>query len=218
MNELNTEDLFEELDAAFEKSDIKQLAEMNRCEWNYSLTSTPLYQNSLLLIGFNPGAAKDYPYSKQSSLPEENFLLQDLGSFRRIVPFLKMYYPDETIAKIVQINYCLFRSSKESEISPKDKMLCEPIFFKLLSLLKPKQVISFSASLRQHFLNHKELFAVTFDNQILSNKGMINTTVGELKINSGKIPIGFLPHPNYPLIKSARETAWGIVMEKINSL
>ena len=218
MNELHTLELFKELDAAFEKSDIKQLAKAKSCDWNYSLTSTPLYENSLLLVGFNPGAKRDYHYSKQSSLPNENFILQDLGSFRRIVPFLKKFYPDETIDKIVQINYCFFRSSMESEISPKDKMLCEPIFFKLLSILKPRQIISFSASLRQHLLKHKELFTVRFDNRIQSNKGMINTVVGELKINSCIIPIGFLPHPNYPLIGSARENAWKTVIENINSL
>ena len=217
INRLKTEELFLELDAAFEKSDIKRIAEHNSCKWNYSLTSTPLHENSLLLIGFNPGAAKHISYEKQNKLPEENFLLQDLGSFKRIVPFLKMFFTEETINRIVQINFCFFRSTKQNEISHHDKTLCEPVFLKLISLINPKQAISFSAAFRQHLLFHHELFENKFNHEIASNKGMINVSVGEITINSKKIPIGFLPHPNYPLIKSVREKAWNVVTEKLKT-
>ena len=213
---MTVEELFTEVDTAFEKSDIKKFADSNKYQWNYSLTSTPIYHNGLLLVGFNGGAIQNYPYIRPKEVPPDNFLQQDLGSFRRVVPFLKKYFSDDTIAKIVQTNYCFFRSSKESEISDGDKKLCEPIFFKLLSFINPNQVISFSASLRKHLTLHPDIFQIKFSNDISSNKGIINAAVGELKINSRNIPIGFLPHPNYPLNKSARENAWNFVMQNLN--
>lgn len=216
MNETETKILFAELADAFEKSDIKQYAQRNNHTWNYSLTSTPIYENGLLLIGFNGGAIKGYPYERQDKLPTENFLKQDLGSFKRVIPFLKKYFDDETIDKVVQINYCFFRSAKEFEITARDRELCEPIFFKLLALIKPKQVISFSASLRQHLLNRSDIFENKFQKEIQSNRGGITAMVGELKINSNKIPIGFLPHPNYPLNGTARQQVWETVFENLN--
>ena len=200
---MTIKNLFTELDDAFEQSDIKQYAEKNKFSWNYSLTSTPIYENGLLLIGFNCGAAKNYPYKKQSGLPTENFLLQDLGSFRRVVPYLEKYLSTDTIAKIVQTNYCFFRSSKQNEISEKDRKLCEPIFFKLVSLINPKQIISFSASLRELLLTRQDIFTKTFSQDIPSNRGVIKAIVGQMKINSKNIPISFLPHPNYPLNETA---------------
>ena len=203
------ENLFTELNEAFEKSDIKNVAGK---QWNYSLTSTPICDNGLLLVGFNWGAAKGETYIKQKTIPTKT---EDLGSFKRIFPFLKIYCP-EMENKIIQTNYCFFRSAKEHEISLKDQALCEPIFLKLVSFINPKQAISFSASLREHLLLRSDIFTKTFSQDIPSNKGMIKAIVGELKINSKIIPIGFLPHPNYPLNGTARQQAWKIVFENLN--
>jgi len=216
INKMTLEDLFRKVDAAFNESDIKKYAEKNNFQWNYSITSTPIHKNGLLLVGFNYGAGKDFRYEKLIEIPEKNFIDQDLGSFRRVIPYLEKNYSKDQIQNIVQTNYCFFRSKTESEISANDKQLCQPLFINLLEIINPIKIICFSALLREYLESQEGIYKGIAKTEILSNKGIITATVGEIEINSKKIRIGFLPHPNYPLKKEYREQAWAFVKEKFS--
>jgi uracil-DNA glycosylase len=110
-------------------------------------------------------------------------------------------------SRIVQTNYCFFRSLNEGQITARDLNLCYPIFDELLKLLKPSQIISFSSRLKQVLLEKGRLIS---ENKLLllTNKGEYHVLKAYLSVDSKPIPIAFLPHPNYPIGGDQRIKAW----------
>lgn len=216
MTEELCEKLLMELEVAYNKSNVKKTYEKN--EWYYSLSSTPLYKNSILLIGFNWGAKKTCKcYSKQTECEKINFIDQESGSFKRVIKYLRNFFSEEDIKKIVQTNYCFFRSEKKNQITDYDLMLCQDIFIELLKTIKPKKILSFS---NLPYKDNKLKFKKAEGIPIKPNKrvGNVSYNYGELEFdNNISIPFCFLPHPNYPVVNSEREKCWKFIMSNLNN-
>jgi hypothetical protein len=106
----------------YERSDIKNY------NWYYTLSSTPLYLNAVVLCGFNWGVKE--PHSPQEQCPMIDFMENDdLGTLSSIKVYLKKYLDDKLIKKIVQINLCFFRSKNHKDISLKDFNANKEIFY-----------------------------------------------------------------------------------------
>lgn len=202
------ESLLLELETAYSKSNIAEICERKGVSWGYGLASTSLKPHRPLFLGFNWGAGNGINFSSQRTIEAESFLEQDLGSFRRIVPYCQKYLSEDELAEASQSNFCFFRSKSESQISAYDIKLCEPIFNNLLSILKPSLVLGFSGQLRT-YLTKKGFVENIRSKDISFRRGASDITYRAQKgILKGKVEIFFLPHPNYPMRKEARNQAW----------
>ncbi len=202
------EALLFDLAAAYDISDIRQLCIKHDRSWHYSLLTTALEIEKPLIIGFNWGATKGVSYSPQKNIESVDFLSQDLGSLRRTVSFFNRYLNPDQINNASQTNYCLFRSQKEDQITPRDIELCQPIFKRLIEILQPSYVVCFSSQLKKKLIS-LDLLEKVETKDISSERGSklftYTASKGYLK---GVGEIYFLPHPNYPLSGKAREEAW----------
>ena len=204
---------------AYVDSDISKHCQKENLNWSYSICSTKIVPNNPLIVGFNWGAEDSISYQPQE-IPSKSFegIYNDLGSFKRVVPFLKEYISDDVITTIGQTNYCFFRSKIESQITENDLILCRPIFMELLILTKPKYLLVFSSRLRK-YLTSLYAFSIIDSKQCVFYRGKNRTKVvfdaikGKLKIDGShkEIIIYILPHPNYPIKKEARRKAWEII-------
>lgn len=193
-------ELLEKTKDAYERSDIKSFG------WYYSISSTPLKKNATLLVGLNWGVSPEGEHEPQPQMPDKPFKeIGDLGSFKRVIPYLDKYLPND---ELVQSNFCFFRSKKESQLTQKDFELSTPLFNELVETISPTKIIGFSNKLRDYFLKNTELFQGQEPYSISSNKGTLQIIKGTYSVNGKKIPTYFLPHPNYPISSDARDKAW----------
>lgn len=204
------EDLFSKTKRAYEESDIKKYAIKNhKTEWYYSLSSTRTEEIRTLIVGFNWGVDQKGRHERQTEIPKEGFFdLTDLGSFKRVKPFLKEYLPHGELDNIGQTNFCFFRSEEESQISKKDLEASESLFKELLDIIQPKMILAFSKKLRDFLLGQKEHFSIVDEENIKSGKKNILIVRGNYKFNDREITVFLLPHPNSKVTRSAREAAW----------
>ncbi len=196
------DNLLNETEKAYLASEIKKE------NLYYSVCSTPIFINSTLLLGFNWGKSNDEADKPQKKIPIIPFKqIPDLGSFKWTIDFFNKYLPRENLQEFVQSNFCFFRSQKENDISLSDLKLSHPLFESFITYVQPKRIICFSARLKQYFEDNGKLFDC--DPKIISS-GLktIYTTKAKIDINDRKISIFFLPHPNYPILGSARHEAW----------
>ncbi len=174
-----------------------------------------------LIVGFNWGAS-DFEFAPPVSIPEENFkYLNDndqLGSLKRIVPFLIKYLPKIRIEDYNQSNYCMFRSYRESEISNKDIDLSEPIFVKFVNLIHPPFLIAFSSILRIKLEKKGRLYDKRESIPIIINsKGFTYKPLkARLKIGNIDLPIYFLPHPMARFSSNARNECWEFCFDNVD--
>ena len=204
--------LFKQIEKAFNQSDIKDYAEKHGKKWFYYLSSTRLTKNTTVIVGFNGGAKEGIPYEPLMYVPDVTFgdLFRkgdELKSLSRIYYPLKSHLKDEDVDSFVQINFCFFRSDSESKIRKEDVELCVPIFEQLMSHLKPRRIIGFSARLRDYILNNKMHSQLDTKN-IESNNKTVYAVKGQIKFTDISIPFCILPHPNYPITSKARNEAW----------
>lgn len=201
VNTVNEHNYFQRISKAWGESDIKK----KHPEWAWSLAATQLYTDSLVIVGFNWGAAQMEKYDPQEILPDQPWPKQDLGSLARTLPYLQTYFPDIDLDTIVQTNYCFFRSHKEGDISSRDVVLTHSIFLDLLQDLRPKHVLVFSAILRDRILpqlNHIKEAEITSGNK---KPKAIRAT---WSIGGREIPVGIVPHPNNAITGEARDKCW----------
>ena len=137
-----------------------------------------------------------------------DFSQEDVGSLSRIFPYCKKYFGNDFMSSITQSNYCFFRSKTESQIKSSDIELCEPIFTRLIDVIKPSSVLCFSSKLRDFMLRNNKIVSIqskeikyTIGNSIITYNAIKAT------LTSG-IEICCLPHPNYPMKGEARNEAW----------
>lgn len=196
------DDLLAELGSAYEQSDIK------RNELHYSLITTTMKKNGPLILGFNWGATQGEKYSPQAAIEETVFKNGDVGSLSRIFPYCEKYFGNAFLKRASQSNYCFFRSKSESDITPNDIALCEPIFDKLIDVMEPSSILCFSSKLRDYLFSHNRVLAKE-SIRISYKRGSMQMTYEPIKatLTSGA-KIMFLPHPNYPMKKEARAEAW----------
>ena len=207
------QNLLEQIQVAYEKSDIKKYAIKENKEWYYSLFgSNPYIKNPILLVGLNFGASnEDFEAQTIEGInllkPFSEMDGNDLGkAFLRLKNYISNY--DEIdIKDIVWTNYCFFRSygREDLNIIKNDFQLTNEIFMQLINIIKPKSIICLSKDL-QFYLEEKELL----ENEVSQTIEKINSrndyTVLKAKLNN--YDFYCLPHPNYPTKKEQRTKAW----------
>ena len=208
--------LLKKLGPIYETSDIKKFCNSSKeqHEWSYSLVTTSLEQSAPLILGFNWGAAQNEKYSCQQSIEKNDFKkMEDVGSLKRISPFLEKYYGKDFLSNVSQSNYCFFRSKTESQINKKDIELCREIFNELIEILAPSFIICLSAKLRKHLIDTNQVCNQQ-EKTIKFTRGAseIEFVAIRGKLTSG-VDIKFLPHPNYPMKGKARLDAWQFCCE-----
>lgn len=213
--------LLEETKQAYNQSQIKKLQKNN--EWGYSVTATMIMKNQPLVVGFNWGVDAKWvelgnKYGAQTKYPfrvfESNY--DEMGSLKRTINYFHEYYPEALNG--MQTNYCFFRSEKEGQITDHDIKLSSKLFKKYLDYSTPSIIISFSNRLREHFETAGKLKdIITPKEKIKSNSKIISPIVAKLEYIEGKlVDFVYLPHPNYPVTKVARDKTWKFCFEKIN--
>lgn len=197
---VNEHKYFERIGKAWDDSDIKK----KHPEWAWSLAATQLYQDSLVIVGFNWGDDGSNP-GPQNELPKMSWNKQDLGSLARTIPYLGKHFKNIDLDKVVQTNYCFFRSPEQSDITPEDIDRCHPIFMDLLKDLQPKQVLIFSSILRDRIkdqLSNKQIAKIPSSDRTA-------IAIRATWSNGGReIPVGIVPHPNNAISGEAREKCW----------
>lgn len=210
-NTLN--DLLFRLEAIYEKSEIRKECEIENREWGYSLVTTAMAPASPLILGFNWGASKGEKYVSQKTVEETDFTKMDIGSLKRIFPFVRKHLGNDYLSKVSQSNYCFFRSQKEEQISSFDIDLCRDVFSELIQALDPSSIICFSSRLRDHLLGSKAVI----EEKALPIKFIRGTKEIQFVARRGRLASGidikFLPHPNYPMTREARELSWQFCCE-----
>lgn len=188
----------ESIKKSYEDSDIK------KSNWYYSLSSTPLYKNAVVLCGLNWGVSKDH--KPQDEYPSQNFLdNKDLGSFVRIKEYINTYLPTDFHLKIVQINLCFFRSENEKQLNNKDFDLNVDIFKNLVKDLQPKIFIACSVKIIDVL---KDCLGTIEQKNIANGRKIIQLKKSNFIEEYGGGSIAYIPHPNYPLKANARIQAW----------
>lgn len=204
---LNT--LLEKLDKIYDESDIKKYCTHQKQSWGYSLVITPMEPGAPLILGFNWGASQGEKYENQSNIEKTNFLnVKDIGSLKRIFPFIYQHLGEDYLVKTSQSNYCFFRSKAENQISEADIKRCSGIFDELIEVLAPSSIICLSAKLRKYMIMTEKV-CNRQEKTISFNRGNANIEFVAIRgtLASG-VGINFLPHPNYPMTCEARSKAW----------
>jgi hypothetical protein len=201
------EKLYDELAIAFESSEVHKHALAAGKEWYYSLSATPEFKESLVILGFNPKAEADKTYLAQTHLPETSF---NREAWSKTIPTIESYLSEYAIENIVDTAFCPFRSQDEGAISKKDLELSLPIFQAWMKELQPKQVISFSARLRDVFVVQKLLSDVQ-EMELLAGKRKLKALKGFLKVGRKKVPVAFLPPVNTGLSQETKDEMWAWV-------
>lgn len=202
-------ELLEKTKVVYYQSDVfKQHGNKN---WGYSVTATSFEKHSKVIVGFNWGVDNNWikqghSYGPQKDYPLKNFTssYDDLGSLKRTFSFFHNHF--ETIPE-VQVNYCFFRSEREDQITAKDLKLSGELFDSLIQYLEPSMLISFSKTLND-YLSKTEKLIPEKPLEIKSGNKHFLVTKGKVKISDKEIDYFNLPHPNYPITREARVTAW----------
>jgi len=189
-------------------------------QWGFSVSATRIMKNKPLIIGFNWGVdsiqrggkceiQKEYP----DKCFEDNY--KELGSLKRVIPYFKNYYPDALSG--MQTNFCFFRSEKEDQVSEGDLKLSSELFDKYLDYSDPSIIISFSKKLSE-YLERKGKLKHIQKEEIKSGKKIIQPIRAKFQhTNNNLVPFISLPHPNYPLLREARDKAWEFCFDKISN-
>lgn len=136
--------LLDDVRKAFALSDIRTVSP----NWYYALMTSMPMKNGPLLVGLNWGVDESYEHKEQTIINRCDLTKEDLGSMSRVLPLCEEYYGSEFISQVALTNYNFFRSKFGSQLTRKDFELCEPIFDKLLELLKPSVLIATSSDRR----------------------------------------------------------------------
>lgn len=200
--------LLEKLGPIYETSDIKKFCREKGHEWSYSLVNSSMELSAPLILGFNWGAAQGEKYPSQSHVEKTNFETSDVGSLKRIYPFIREHFGQDYLSKANQSNYCFFRSSTEDQINETDIKRCSGVFAELIEILAPSSIICLSAKLRKHLIDTNQVCDQQ-EKTIKFRRGSaeIEFVAVRGKLASG-VDINFLPHPNYPMKREARSAAW----------
>lgn len=207
-------ELLRNLRKIYEESEIRDICSTEGYQWGYSLITGACVPAAPLLVGFNWGAKEGEKYESQETIEATVWTNEDLGSLVRIVPYCKKYLPQHMLTQASQTNYCFFRSKNERQITSGDLELCRPIFYRLLEIVNPSIILCFSSKLRDHLVSTDQV--KNFENRSIAyDRGQQRVTYDAIKgVLATGVKIAFLPHPNYPMKKSARDVAWDFCFGK----
>lgn len=212
MTQIEFDRLVEEVEQAFEKSEIKKHVEnAGKNPWHYDIC-TRIVPQRVLVVGFNPGVKQNYDHERQNQFPDKTFMesLSDQGSMCRVGKYLEKYF-SQHIKEIGQTNYCFFRSETAGQIQRSDLQLCLPIFLRLLEIAKPCVILSFSSRTKKD-LEKSPLLDLTENHCYKLPRGNLEaeycSAKGFISVESQKTPIYFLPHPQYHISGDIRKRIW----------
>ena len=94
--------LLKKLGPIYETSDIKKYCRKEGHEWSYSLVNSSMERSAPLILGFNWGAAQNEKYSSQPTIEKTNFETADVGSLKRIYPFIREHFGEDYLSKVSQ--------------------------------------------------------------------------------------------------------------------
>jgi len=203
------EALLADLEGAFQQAPIKaKAAELNR-QWHYSLLTAPaLEEGAPLIVGLNWGADRTFPHEPQTEIRLTAYSSEDRASFARMDGYFTRLFGPDFLNRVCQTNYCFFRSESESQLTEEDLRLCQPLFHRLLEILRPSTVFCFSSKLRDHLLakapnTFPERTTITWQ------AGLRRVSYEVMRGRYGGLfDIVSLPHPNAHIPEAAREQAW----------
>lgn len=200
--------LLGKLDQIYDKSDIKKFCIKENLKWGYSLVTTPMERGAPLILGFNWGASQGYQHQNETLIKKTHFKDEETGSLKRIIPFIRQHFGEDYLVKTSQSNYCFFRSKTEAQIGEADIKRCSSVFSELIEILEPSSIICLSSKLRKHLIETNQIFDIC-EEAIAFKRGSteINFVAIRGRLASG-VKIKFLPHPNYPMTRTARIDAW----------
>ncbi len=198
----------------FQDSEIRKEAEATKKKWYYSISATKIVKNNPMIIGLNWGAGAGEIYSPQLTMPEDNFLQlfrkNDLGSFSRIMVYLKQYFLDSEIENITMSNYCFLRSSNETQIIKDiEKWKTSKIFDKFLVYSRPSKILCFGNQIKNYFQNEFTIKEKRNKRVVFNSRNYTYEAIkGILEINNKIVPIFFFPHPNSKFQSEALQDIW----------
>jgi len=212
------ETLLREVGQKFQKSPVKALAQKLGREWHYSLLTAPaLTHGAPLIVGLNWGADRVEPHVPQTEIRLTPYAKEDRASLARLDRYFVRLFGADFLNLVCQTNYCFFRSETEAQLTPEDFRLCQPLFHRLLDILRPSTVFCFSSKLRDHLLAiEKDAFAerTTISWQAGSRQVSYEVMRGRF---AGKFDIVSLPHPMFHMPDAAREQAWIAAFPALNA-
>lgn len=218
MTQADFDELIGEIERGFESSRIKNVAELAGEQWCYDVC-TRINPQRILVVGFNPGAGSIPCFDRQREMCNYGFLescdRKEQGSLSRIVRYLEKYKEHISssfdLQDIGQTNYCFFRSKNAGQITRSDLQLCRPIFLRLLKIAKPSMILSFSSRMKED-LEQSRLLVLTENHPYTLRRGNMEagycSAKGFIIVETQKIPIYFLPHPNYRILGDVRKRVW----------
>jgi hypothetical protein len=189
------EDIYKQIEEAFNQSDIKKLAEKEGKKWYYSLCTNKPKEGQPLLIGLNWGASdEDFEPQDINNLPETiNWSL--MGDLKKLKPYLEEYFPGIDSSTYNQTNYCFFRSKSEDDLNWSDIKLTEAPFEEFISRIKPSIIFGFSAKLRDYLLHNRRILFLE-ERPINSGTKTYIVYKGFMKLKSWWTHINLIPHPS----------------------
>lgn len=214
------EGLLKETKSAYERSDII----LQQPELYYSVLYSEIQPEKPFILKLNENVKAEYDKNKwllpafrnsfqpvkSGDLPLGNFSSASLNdkALGHAFDYLRRFCPEAL--KGTYANYCFFRSKKENDISLKDLHLSRELFERLLAYARPTILISFSARLRDYFLDSGQFIEPKLK-PIRSGGASALPMRGALWFNENRIDFCYLPHPNAKLSPEAREEAWEFV-------
>lgn len=214
------ENLLRKTRQAFERSQIRAYAQRHDHKWFYEVSATPINRGGIWIVGFNWGAKQNENYPEPNEQPSKNFselgFSNELGSFSRLLRYLTRYFSVGEIETITQTNFCFFRSAKAEEINALDLQLSAPLFIELIEKTCPSTILAFSRRLQQYLADNKMVVNMS-EREVISGNRLIRVSKGDFSTNQRRTPIFFLPHPNYPISKQARDEAWKFCLDDRSS-
>lgn len=199
----NVEQLYTQIQEAFEESDVRTLAEQKGKSWNFELSKTPMHKNSMVFLGFNWKADGDDDFEPQLSLPNDTL---DQKKWRKILPSILDQFTEQNPDRIIDTVFCPFRSQEEGQVKQNDLKASQEIFANWMSLLKPAQLFCFSARLRDYMM-HQEMLENLTETKVTSGKRKIRILKAQLKLGDVLVPIAFLPSITSSWSKAAKAEA-----------
>lgn len=211
--------LLSQTEKAFLQSDVKQRQENKG--WGFRVTAM-IRNNKPLIVDFNwktnnklLGESNKYKAQEKYYLRifESNY--EELGPLKGVPFYFHEYFPQALTG--MHTSYCFFRSENENQISLHDLKLSSHLFDQYLEYSSPSIVISFSKKLKE-YLEKSGRLKIIKKKEIKSNNHTAFSSIGKLYYKSGEtVDFICLPHPNCPISKQARASAWQFCFENYNN-
>ncbi len=158
----------------------------------------------MVFLNFNPKAEKDKKYLAQTHLPDTLF---DKDKWKKILPYLSQYFSEFSLSSITEIYFCPYRTENENQLTKEDMENSSVLFRNWIKELSPKLIISFSNSLKSHFIDQNLLNNVEIL-ELDSGKRIIKSIKGFIKNGTKKVKMIFLPSPGAAISKENKVKLW----------